>query len=188
MDERIGLKDSEKKFIDNTLKITKIASVIGVIGIGIGIYLRNINLSENFLEHNKPIVGTVLEEIYDENTLELNTRRYVDWGIFGMVVYPDHTLKPASKYTLKVKANDGKVMEISVIDSEIYGGGTKDSLERIIEEGTRISLPKGNMRAKNFFSNFFNSSNKNYDLKETYFQDYTQFGTKRAYRIKVLDK
>ena len=85
---------------------------------------------------------------------------------------------------LKVRTDDGRIIGVSIIDSEPYGNATKESLDALIEEGTRISFPRGNMRAKRFYV----GSRHNYDKRETSFQDDTQMVTKRAYRVQVLDK
>jgi hypothetical protein len=153
-----------------------VALAIGVGGY-FGIGARNTNLAEDFAKQNRPIVGTVLAESY-QNTLVPNPK------FDGLVSYSNETVKLEPKYTLKVRTDDGRTIGVSIINSEPYGTATKESLDALIEEGTRISFPRGNMRATNFFM----GSAHNYDERETSFQDDTQMGTKRAYRVQVLDK
>jgi|TARA_Y100000296_G_C4999682_1_gene169544 hypothetical protein len=163
-----------------TVKNKVIAGAVALaIGVGsyLGINARSQNLAEDFARQNEPIVGTVLAESY-KNTLVPNPERN------GLVSYSNETVKLEPKYTLKVRTDDGRTIGVSIINSEPYGTATKESLDALIDEGTRISFPRGNMRATNFFV----GSGHNYDKRETSFQDDTQMGTKRAYRVQVLDK
>ena len=157
-----------------------VALAIGV-GSYLGIGARNTNLAEDFVKQNKPIVGTVLAESY-KNQLS-SVPEYHSSGLLSEA-HSNETVKLDSKYTLRVRTDDGRTIGVSIINSEPYGTATKESLDALIEEGTRISFPRGNMRATNFFM----GAAHNYDKKETSFQDDTQMGTKRAYRVKVLDK
>lgn len=163
-----------------TLKNKVIAGAVALaIGVGsyFGINSRNADLAEDWAKQNEPIVGTVMAESY-QNSLVQNP----EWD--GLLSKSIETVKLDSKYTLKVKTDDGKIIGVSIIDNKPYGTATKESLDALIREGTRISFPRGNMRANNFFMD----STHNYDERETCFQDDTQMVTKPAYRVKVLGK
>lgn len=163
-----------------TIKNKVIAGAVALaIGVGsyFGITSRNAHLAEDGVKHNEPIVGTVLAESY-QNSLVPNP----EWD--GLLSKSIETVKLDSKYTLRVKTDEGKVIGVSILDSGLYGTATKESLDILIEDGTKISFPRGNMRAKNFFVGL----KHNYDDRETYFRDDTQMGTKPANRVKVLGK
>lgn len=141
-----------------------------------------------FEEGKRPIVGTVLSESY-QNTLS----PVPNWD--GLMSYSNETVKLESKYVLKVRTDDGRIIGVSVIDGDEFGKNSneqsnigipvkKEALDAIIEEGTRISFPSGNMRHGNWF---VGSANRDYP-NETYFNPETQAGNKRADRIKVLPK
>ena len=162
--------------IKNKVIVGAVTLAIGV-GIYLGINAGKTNLAEDWVKQNEPIVGIVLAESY-QNTLVSNPK------VNRLISYSNETVKLDSKYTLKIKTEDGRTIGVSIINSEPYGTATKESLDALVEEGTRISFPRGNMRAKNFFV----GASHNYDNRETSFQDDTQMGTKRAYRVKVLPK
>lgn len=139
-------------FIGGTLGLGFVAISIGAEGVNsiIQSFDRNSRKYERPLkESERPVVGTVLEKSY-KNT-----------------------------YTLKVQTDDGKIIGVSVIDGDYLGKNSskrsnvgtlakEKSLDAIIEKGTRISFPAGNM--------WYSIK----DPKETYFT--------RADRIKVLQK
>jgi len=160
----------------NRVTTGAVALAIGV-GSYLGINARNQHLEEDWARLNKQIVGTVLAEGY-QNKLSPNP----EWN--GFVSYSNETVKLDSKYTLKVRTDDGRIIGVSVIDSGPYGTATKESLDALIKEGTRISFPRGNMRAKFFLW----GAAHNYDKRETSFRAKTQIGTKRASRIRILPK
>ncbi|MBT4166109.1 hypothetical protein HOE04_03665 [archaeon] len=110
---------------------------------------------------NRPIVGTVLEESY-ENTLVPNEE------FDGLVSYSNETVKLDSKYTLKIETSSGKILGVSIIDG---GNVAKESLDILVEEGSKIRFPREGSQ----------------DRKETYFNENTQMGTKRASRIEILN-
>jgi len=165
--------------------IAGVATLAIGVGSSLGVTVRNANLAENFAKQNKLITGTVLTESY-QNTLVPNPKYN------GVVSYSNETVKLDYKYTLKIKTDDERIIGVSIINSYPYGAATKESLDVLIESAeevgidnaSRISFPRGNMRAKNFLS----GSAHNYDKKETSFQENIQMVTKRAYRVKVLIK
>jgi hypothetical protein len=85
-----------------------------------------------------------------------------------------------SKYTLKVKTDDKRILGISVING---GNIKKESLDMLIEKGSKISFPVGNIH----------SVDEGLPVRliiypeETYIKKESQTGTKRADRIRVLD-
>jgi len=157
----------------------------GLVSLGIvaGAYLGISSVDRKyerlFEEGKRPIVGTVLEESY-QNTLS----PVPNWN--GFVSYSNETVKLESKYTLKIQTDDCKIIGVSVIDGDgRYGTPVKkESIDAIIEKGTRISFPAGNMRHGNWFDG---ASHRDYP-NETHFTPETQAGNKRADRIKVLGK
>jgi len=126
----------------------------GIVLSGLMVYM-GAQKKEDLIKSNEPIIGTVLEESYKGN------------------------LENGSTYTLKVKADDGRIMGVSIIDGAYYSSGSvkKESLDAIVDVGSRISFPKGNMRNQG-----------NADYMETVFENDTRMGTKRAYRVTVLDE
>ena len=163
------MKTKGKIIVSTIALVTLVASYFGITS-------RNAHLTEDWAKHNEPIVGTVLTESY-QNSLVPNP----EWD--GLLSKSIETVKLDSKYTLKVKTDEGGVISVSILDSGVYGTATKESLDALIEDGTRISFPRGNMRAKSLIV----GSRHNYDERETNFQNNTQMGTKPAYRITVLD-
>jgi len=163
----------------NNIIIGAVAVTIAV-GSYLGINARKVHLAEIFVKMNEPIVGTVLEERYQNILLPVPESHK---GVIIGKSHSNETVKLESQYTLRLRTDDGKVLGVSVIDSEPCGAVTKESLEILIEEGTRISFPRGNMRIPYFFVD----ASRNYDREETPFQDDTQVGTKKADRITILD-
>jgi len=124
------------------------------------------------------IVGTVLDDIY-ENTLTSVPEKHID-GMLSQA-YSNETVKAESKYTLKVKTDDGRIIGVSVIDGDDF---KKESLDAIVNQGSRISFPAGNWSPVDAGS----LDKKYHELKgETYFGSDSQIGTKRANRITVLN-
>lgn len=166
---------------------TGIVRVIGVTAaLGIAYVIGSLAIKKDklyeqrFEESNKPIIATVLDESY-QNTLS----PVPNWN--GAMSYSNETVKLESKYTLKVETNDGRILGVSVIDGKTnHDGGRavkKESLDAIIEPGTRISFPAGNLRHGNWLS----GSGHNTYLDEAYFTSQVQAGNKRADRITVLN-
>lgn len=127
-------------------------------------------------ERDARITGTVVEESY-QNTLKPVPEVHIE----GLVsrAFSSETVKIESKYAITAKTDDGKVVAVSIIDR---GDRTKESLELLIKPGTRISFPKDNIR-------FFNNGRFAYDTgRTTYFEPETQFGTKYADEIRILDQ
>lgn len=130
---------------------------------------------ERFKKSNVQIETTVLDKFY-ENRLEPVPEKYID-GLLSQA-YSNETVKLESKCILKCRTDNGKEIAISVIN----GPNTpKESLDILVNKGSRISFPKGNIHPSSKYAH-------NYERleKETYFTDSTQFGSKRADRIKIL--
>jgi|SRR3989338_6414040 len=162
----------------------KVIGGLVVLGIASGAYLGispvDRKYEKLFEEGKRPIVGIVLEESY-QNTLSPVPK----WD--GLVSYSNETVKLESRYTLKIQTDDGRIIGVSVIDGDDSWDGTpvkKESIDAIIEKGTKISFPAGNMRHGNWFAG---AGHRDYP-NETYFTPETQAGNKRADRIKVLSK
>ncbi len=165
------------------LKNKVIAGAVALaIGVGgyFGISSRNEYLRTEFAKRSQPIVGTVLEEGY-QNTLTPNP----EWN--GLVSYSNETVKLESKYTLKIKTDDGRILGVSIIDSrgtKSEGAKKKESLDALIDDGSRISFPAGNWKSDSWIGN---ERVVRYPA-ETNFTPDTQHGTKRADRIRILPK
>ncbi|MBW2996166.1 hypothetical protein KY332_02565 [Candidatus Woesearchaeota archaeon] len=126
-----------------------------------------------YQESLTPVVATVLEESY-QNTLS-KVPEYDGW-----VSHSNETVKLESKYTLKCKRDDnGKIIAVSVVDGESV---KKESIDRLVNKGSRISFPAGNHYQQSIPLREF------YHPDETYFKEGTCAGTKRADRITVLNK
>lgn len=152
---------------------------------------------------NKPITGTVLSEKY-ENTLSSVLEYHKEKQTSGLVsqsnaiAHSNETVKVDSKYTLKVKTDDGKILGVSVVDG---GDVTKESLDAIVNQGSRISFPRGNIKSGSIREDYIQRRENSPRFEaikirnqvhldayeETYFRPNTQAGTKRADRIRVLD-
>lgn len=154
----------------------------GIIAAGIlagGIYFENqysrnksrAKYLEKWNESQKPIVATVLSESY-ENTLSPVEK----WS--GFVSHSNPTVKLDSKYSLRIKTEDGRVLGLSIIDG---GTAKKEGLDQIIEKGSIISFPTGNVVPHPFYL-----KGAAQDYEETWFKPETQVGTKMAHRITVL--
>jgi len=123
----------------------------------------------------QPIVGEVIEEIYSDRLESVPARR-----INGIVsqAYSNETVKLDSSYTLKVETSNGRVLAVSVIDGP---GVKKEGLDILInarsEEvaGSMIRFPRGNLQQRGSYT----------VPNEKYFHEDTQFGNKRADRIKI---
>jgi len=156
-----------------------VALAIGVAG-NRGISGINAYLAEEWKKRQVPIVGIVLEESY-ENTLSPVDR----WN--GLVSYSNETVKLDSKYTLKIKTDDGRVLGVSVIDSKgsrSEGAVTKESLDALVNVGSIVTFPLGNWKSASWIGD---KRVVRYPSETNFTQD-VQKGTKRADRIKVLDK
>jgi len=144
-------------------------------------------------ESDKPIIGTVLKAWY-ERVLSQVPKQY-SGGPFVSCV-SNETVKLDSKYTLRVETDEGRVLGISVID---FCDHTKESLAILIdsaeevglEKATKVSFPQGNLHHWRYVDHLLfrgkREIHQSRDYEETYFQAYTQFGTKRADRIRILD-
>lgn len=172
------------------LKNKLIGGLVSV-GIAVGAYFAGSSMLEEdrkyerlFEEGKRPIVGTVLEESY-QNTLSPVPEKHIS-GLVSQA-YSNETVKLESKYTLKIQTDDGRILGVSIIDGDDSWDGTpvkKESIDAIINKGTRISFPAGNMRHGNWLEG---STHREYP-NETHFTPETQAGNKRADRIKVLPK
>jgi len=154
-------------------------TVAGVGSLAISVSKKKDNEWQRVYEQGQSrITGTVLQEVY-ENTLSSVPERHI--GGLVSQAYSNETIKLDSKYTLKLQTDDGKLIGLSIID----GARTKkegldiliQSAEEVgIENATRISFPIGNLY----------KSRRNGRLQgETYFTPETQFGNKRAGRIRI---
>ena len=155
--------------IKNKVITGAVALAIGVGYFGIG--RINDSLADEFQKRSQPIVGTVLAEGY-KNTLTSNPE------FNGLVSYSNETVKLESKYTLKIRTDDGRILSVSIVDG---GNVKKESLDAIIDEGMRVSFPAGNWKSPSWVASLRVAK------RETYFTPETQVGTKRADRITVLD-
>ena len=156
-----------------------VSLAIGVCGY-LGITSGNEYLRTEFAKRSQPIVGTVLEEGY-QNTLTPNP----EWN--GLVSYSNETVKLESKYTLKIKTEDGRILGVSIIDSSgtrNEGAVKKESLDALIDVGSRISFSSGNWKSDSWTGH----ERVVRDPTETNFTPDTQYGTKRADRIRILPK
>lgn len=127
---------------------------------------------KKFFEYSeKPIVGTVLEESYQNTLLPVP-----NWN----------EIVSCSSYTLKIQTDDSRIIGVSVIDGDDLEGRPvkKESLDAIIEKGTRISFPCGNVR----HGYLLHGTAHRYYSNETFFTPETQAGNKRADRIKVMSE
>ena len=68
----------------------------------------------------------------------------------------------------------GKTISVSVTDS---GDGKKEALEKLIEKGSVVSFPRGNINESIW--------RVDSDVSQTYFHEGTQAGVKRAELITV---
>jgi len=156
-----------------------------------------------FIDQNKPIVGTVTEEKYGINLVSspgsirsestspslLGTRTLSTSGSLESIkIYPF--------YIIKVKTDDGRNLAVNVLNSP---GQPKEALDMLINQGTRVSFPHGNIEQiepDKYERTFYDSDSEwrkmraaGYETleKETIFRANTQIGSKYAHRIKVLD-
>jgi hypothetical protein len=97
-------------------------AVVGLM-FGIPIYLSCGHIQRQRQEYKRlyhksqePIIGTVLEESY-ENNLSSVPEKKID-GLLSQA-YSNETVKLDSKYTLRVKTDDKRILGISIIDGEI---------------------------------------------------------------------
>ena len=88
--------------------------------------------------------------------------------------YAKKLTSPEPVYRLRTQK--GKEIGLSIIDSE---DKNNESLDILIQKGSIISFPKGNIQRDK--TTYGYSKIK----KETYFQENTQFGNKRADRIRI---
>ncbi|MCK4589952.1 MAG: hypothetical protein KAT77_05910 [Nanoarchaeota archaeon] len=115
---------------------------------------------ENYPDNNKPILGVVLKENYQNP-------------------YSDAENKLDSKYTIKVKREDnGQIIAVSIVDAKTK---TKESLDMLIDDAETVGLEKATRIS-------FPTGNRGYEGQETYFKAESQTGTKRADRVTVLSR
>ncbi len=137
----------------------------------LGIQYKQTKHEELYETGQTSIVATVIEETY-ENKLKSVPKKHIE-GIMSEA-YSNETVKLDSSYTLKLKTDDGKTLGVSILD----GPRTKkEALDVLVSKGTRIRFPKGNLEKYEFDP----------IPEETYFNNQTQFGNKRADRISVLE-
>jgi len=148
------------------------------VGIGSAVDSNRLDNSRMLEDSNRPITGTVLEEVYERNLSPVPASG-------GIVSYSNETVKLDSTYSLKVRSDDGKLLGVSVIDNndniKYSRNPDIEGLDRIVGVGTRIQFPRGNINEISFMKGVDRISN------ETYFHPDTQIGNKRADRITVLD-
>jgi len=165
--------------LKNKIILGAVALAVGVGGY-FGITSRNEYLRTEFEKRSQPIVGTVLAESY-QNTLIPNPE------FNGFVSYSNETVKLESKYTLKIKTKDGRILGVSINDSRgtrSDGAVKKESLDALIDVGLRISFPSGNWKSDSWIGDHRVVRNPT----ETNFTPDTQMGTKRVDRITILNK
>lgn len=116
------------------------------------------------------IQGTVIKEEYTPCIIQSNSNPK------STKLNSKDTLRIDSKYTLKIKTEEGDTLAVSVVD----GPSTKkESLDALVNVGSIISFPKtslvkwGSLRYERLTN------------EDTFF-DYTTHGSKRANRIKLL--
>ncbi len=165
-----------------------VGGVLGAVGtgfiFGILLYILSYGSTQRqrqeneilYRESQKPIKGTVLEESYENNLSSVPEKR-ID-GLLSQS-YSNETVRLDSKYTLKIETND-RTLGISVIDG---GNITKESLDVLIEKGSKISFPAGNI----YGIDDGPPMRPIVYQEETWIKQESQTGTKRADRIKVLD-
>ena len=145
------------------MKKSKLIGLGLLVGAGLGIYSCINNriqyLDKEYQLHNQEIIGTVLEET-----------------------------RTPSAYAVKVKIEGNREIALSIIDGtpQIYGNIKKESLDLLIESGTQISFPRGNMWRKNFNVVQSQLCNNNYNTRENFVSEDTMVVTRVADRIKVL--
>jgi len=79
-------------------------------------------------------------------------------------------------YSLRLLTEDGKILGLSVIDGSSV---KKEALEKIVTEGSVVSFPVGNYIGWKLFWGQI-------DRNETYFNENTEIGTKRADRLEII--
>jgi len=135
---------------------------------------------EDFVRSEQPISATVLHESY-ENRLEPVPEIHIDGLVSQAHSNPTVTLESA--YTLKIRTDDGRVMGLSVIDG---GNFRKEALDQLIDEGSRISFPTGNLCKVDYRGHpIFVGLDIEVYARETYIEPNAQTATKRADRIRV---
>lgn len=146
--------------------------------LGFGLYGLHQNCQRNsqeamerFRDGQVPIIAEVLTESYENHLSPVKK-----WN--GAFSYSNPTVKLDSKYTLKCKTKSGHHFGLSVVDG---GSVTKESLDQLIDVGSRIYFPRGN------FSQEPNGPWLPEYREETCFKQDTQAGSKRADRIRVLN-
>lgn len=158
---------------------TMVLATIGISGVGYGGYsfvdhaVRDVRESgeecgRKLQESDTPIEATVLEDVYQSAIVPVDA-----WQ--GIISRSNPSLTLSSMYTLKVQTKEGKILGINVVSTEQT---PKETLDRILKEGSQISFPRGNLCQARFGLWMF--------PEETYFNQNTQTGSKRADRIKVL--
>lgn len=119
--------------------------------------------------NQQPVYAEVLEEKYT-SPLENATRDTPT--IFGT--------GSRSRYILKVRTNEGKIIGLSIFDGSTH---TKESLDAIISAGSRISFPPGNVTYDRKLEGWKDPHETIFD--ETNMTLETSVVTKRADRITV---
>ena len=163
------------------IKIVGIAIAFVGIAVGSGYVwcLGSLKYQKAFEESEKPIVVEVLEEI------RYNSLSPVPEHV-GILSYSNETVKLDLKYALKCRREDNdRIIGLCPIDSVNEDGtaARKEGLDAIVDVGSRLSFPKGNLKPMSFFG-----MHPDYNIyeNETYFHDNTQVGNKRVDRITVL--
>ena len=130
-------------------------------------------LKEDFSRSQLPVAAIVLSEKYT----------------------PSDCCNNESKYSLVIKTDKGKEIQLCINDGL---KAKKESLDSLINKGSKISFPTGNIayspeirqksyaEIKNFYEYTFRDYYKAKD--ETYFAENTPLGKKCADRIRILKK
>lgn len=133
-----------------------------------------------YQQSQEQIRGEVIEERY-ENTLESVPEKHMSG--FLSQAYSNETVKVESTYTLRVRTDDGRELGVSVFDGP---NAKKESLDVLLDEGSRISFPRGNLEKYKY-----HASDKRIRQgpihNEKWFTPSTKFGNKRADRITLID-
>ena len=126
---------------------------------------KNKEMARQYSEDLEPIVGTIIEESHNSN------------GV----------------YSIKVKSDDNKIYAVTVLgktsEPAYYRNDiTAESLDLLIENGSRVSFPKGNSYVfEKGESGIFPRDPNIYKNGESCFYFDTRAGSKFANRITILD-
>ena len=143
------------------------------------------------IESNKPLILTIMKIEY-RNELTKVPEYHEEKKSSGLLssshalAHSNETLTVESKLILKGRLENGKIVSVAIIDQ---GEIQKESLPILLKKGSRISFPKGNIKTWNTRNKYGNIPDEPILItyNETYFTEETQFGTKCASRIKIIE-